>query len=266
MYDFHLHSEYSIDSKTSMEDMVLAAINKNMKSICFTDHVDFDSTAERIDFVFRTVDYFKNVRQVKYKYMKDIEILAGVEIGIQPHLLERYDVFIKSNDFDFVLMSVHSVNKLDIHADNFTRGIEPIKALEEYYNNMYYCIKNFNNFDALGHLDYIDRYFEDFSSIPRYEDYCYIIESILKLLIEKGKGIEINTAGTRYGLNYFHPKNQILKLYKELGGEIITIGSDSHSPENIGYEYKTVERMLRDLGFKYIHIFKERKKFPINIV
>ena len=79
MYDFHLHSEYSIDSKTSMEMMVLGAIDKNLKSICFTDHVDFDSTAQGIDFVFRTSEYFKNIKQVKYKYMKDIEILAGVE-------------------------------------------------------------------------------------------------------------------------------------------------------------------------------------------
>ena len=266
MYDFHIHSEYSIDSKTSMEDMVSAAINKNMKSICFTDHVDFDSTSQRIDFVFRTSDYFKNIRQVKYKYIKDIEILAGVEIGIQPHLIERYNNFINDNDFDFVLMSIHAVNKLDIHADNFTKGIKPIDALEQYYKDMYYCVKNFSNFDILSHLDYIDRYFESYSSIPRYDDYYNLVECILKLLIENGKGIEINTAGMRYGLGYFHPKIQILKLYKELGGEIITVGSDSHTPDNIGYKYRAVEKMLKELGFKYIHIFKERKKYPINII
>ena len=131
---------------------------------------------------------------------------------------------------------------------------------------MYKCVDNFNNFDVLGHIDYIDRYFEDFSTIPKYEEYHYLIESILKILIQKGKGIEVNTAGMRYGLDYFHPKIQILKLYKELGGEIITVGSDSHTPETIGYGYKAVEKMLKDIGFKYIHIFKERKKYPINII
>lgn len=266
MYDYHLHSEYSIDSKISMEAMVLAAIDKNMKSICFTDHVDFDSTSQKIDFVFRTSDYFRNIRQVKYKYMKEIEILAGVEIGIQPHLFDKYNKFIEENDFDFVLMSVHSVNKLDIHADNYIKGIEPLDALEGYYKDMYHCVKYFNNFDVLGHLDYIDRYFDDYSVIPKYDDYYYLVECILKLIIENGKGIEVNTAGVRYGLGYFHPKIQILKLYKDLGGEIITIGSDSHTPENIGYEYKTVEKMLKELGFKFIHIFKERKKYPINII
>lgn len=266
MYDYHLHSEYSIDSKASMEDMVISAIGKNLKSICFTDHVDFDSSSQRLDLVFRTSDYFRNIKQVKYKYMKDIEILAGVEIGVQPHLIDRYNKFIEENEFDFVLMSIHSVNKLDIHFDNFTNGIPPLEALEQYYKEMYQCIKEFDNFDVLGHIDYLDRYFEDFSLIPRYDEYFSFVKDILELLISKGKGIEVNTAGMRYGLNYFHPKIQILKLYKELGGEIITFGSDAHYPQDIGYGYKNVERMLKDLGFKYIHIFKERKKFPINII
>lgn len=265
MYDFHIHSEYSIDSKTSMEEMVLSAIEKNLKSICFTDHVDFESTVQKIDFVFRTGDYFRNINQVKYKYMKSIEVLGGVEIGVQPHLIHRYDKFIEENDFDFVLMSIHAVDKLDVSFDKFTHGMKPIDAITKYYEDMYKCIKTFNNYNVLGHLDYIDRYFEDFSTIPKYEEYSYMVEDILKLLIENGKGIEINTAGMRYGLSYFHPKLQILKLYKELGGEIITVGSDAHFPEDIGYGYRTVEKMLRDLGYKYIYIFKNRKKFPINI-
>ena len=75
----------------------------------------------------------------------------------------------------------------------------------------------------------------------------------------------MNTAGVKYGLGYYHPKIEILKLYKELGGEIITIGSDAHNPEFIGYEYKEVEKLLRELEFKYIYLYKERKKFPIHI-
>lgn len=113
-----------------MEDMVLGAIKNNMKSICFTDYVDFDSTSQRIDFVFRVSDYFRNIKQVKYKYMNQIEILAGVEIGIQPHLFEKYERFVEDNAFDFVLMSIHSVNKLDIHADGFTIGINPLDAID----------------------------------------------------------------------------------------------------------------------------------------
>lgn len=266
MYDSHLHSEYSMDSNSSMEDMVKSAINKNLKSICFTDHVDFDSTVQKIDFAFRTQDYFRNINKVKYKNKQIIEILAGVEIGMQPHLFERYNSFIENNPFDFVIMAIHAVNGKDIGAKDFTLGKKPIDILIEYYKEMYDCIQGFDNFDVLGHIDYIDRYFHDFSLIPDFKNYAGIIEIILKMLIEKGKGIELNTSGMRYGLDYFHPKINILKLYQALGGEIITFGSDAHSPANIGYEYKTCEKLLKDLGFKYIYIYKNRKKFPINIL
>lgn len=266
MYDFHLHSEYSMDSSSSMEDMVISAIKKNLKAICFTDHVDFDSTLQKIDFVFRTQDYFKNISKVKYKYKQDIEILSGVEIGMQAHLFKRYEHLLKDKPFDFVIMSIHAVNGKDIHSDNFTQEKRPLDALIEYYNTMQACVEGFNDFDVLGHIDYIDRYFDDYSLIPSFKDYGYIVEDILKVLIEKGKGIEINTGATRYGLDYSHPKIDILKLYKKLGGQIITFGSDSHSPSNVGHEYRTSEKLLKELGFKYIYIFKDRKKFPIDIL
>lgn len=266
MYDFHLHSEYSMDSNSSMEDMVVSAMEKNLKSICFTDHVDFDSTVQKIDFVFRPQDYFRNISKVKYRYKESIEILAGVEIGMQPHLFKRYDRFIKNNLFDFVIMSVHAVHGKDIRADEFTKGQKPIDALAKYYSDMYDCVKGFDNFDVLGHIDYIDRYFDDYSTLPKFQEYAHMVEGILKTLIEKGKGIELNSSGIRCGLDYFHPKYEILKLYKSLGGDIITFGSDAHSPKSIGYEYRTSEKLLKEVGFKYIYIFKDRKKFPINLL
>lgn len=265
MYDVHLHSQYSMDSTTDMEDTVIQAIKKNMKSICFTDHVDFDSTIQNIDFVFRTSDYFREINRVKYKYKKDIEILAGVEIGIQPHLFERYDQFLNNNGFDFVLMSIHAVGGEDIYVDKFTANKDPIVAIRAYYSDMLTCVKGFSNFDILGHIDYIDRYFADQNDIPELEVYEDLIVEILETIIKKGKGIELNTSGFRKHLGYFHPKLSILELYKELGGETITIGSDSHTPETVGSDYRLAEKMLRELGFKYIHIFKERKKFPINL-
>jgi histidinol-phosphatase (PHP family) len=266
MYDMHIHSQYSMDSTTDMEDIVIQAIKKNMKSICFTDHVDFDSTLEKIDFVFRTSDYFRDINRVKYKYKKDIEILAGVEIGIQAHLFERYKEFINNNMFDFVLMSIHSVKRQDIYVDNFTKDRNPSEALDEYYSDMLTCVRGFSNFDVLGHIDYIDRYFSSKEDIPDFEIHKDIIRQILKTIIQKGKGIELNTSGFRKDLGYFHPKLEILKLYKSLGGEIITIGSDAHTAHDVGSDYKLAEKMLRDLGFKLIHIFKDRKKFPINIL
>ncbi|MBC8589542.1 histidinol-phosphatase HisJ family protein [Wansuia hejianensis] len=265
MYDFHLHSNFSMDSQANMEDMVLSAINKDLKSICFTDHVDLESTSQLIDFQFIPEDYIKEIKKVKYRYMKEIEILCGVEIGMQPHLKIRYEEFIKNTPLDFVILSIHSINGRDIVIDEVFGDTEPFKALEEYYENMYESIKTFDNYDVLGHMDFIDRYIENKSLLPNYNNFYDIIIEILKLVIHNGKGIELNTAGLRHGLSYFNPKPDILRLYKNLGGEIITIGSDAHTPEFVGYKYREAERYLRDLGFKYIYLFKDRKKFPINI-
>ena len=180
MYDFHIHSDFSIDGKYLMEEMVVKAIDNNMKSICFTDHIDYDVTENKIDIDFRIDDYFKQVKQVKYKYMKSIEILAGVEIGMQPHLGDRYNKVISNNPFDFVIMSIHSIYGQDIHHDNFTHNKKPIVTLTEYYEYLYRCIEDFDNFNVLGHIDYIDRYFEDFSVLPAFEEYSPIIKKILK--------------------------------------------------------------------------------------
>lgn len=265
LYDYHLHSNFSIDSKATMESMVISGIEKGLKSICFTDHVDMETTENSLDIHFIPSDYFKEVNKVKYKYLKDIEVMAGVEIGLQPHLISRYKDFISENPFDFVILSIHAIQGKDIYFDKFLEGKNPYAALEIYYETMYRCIKDFDDFDTLGHIDFIDRYFDDFNMIPKYDEYSHLIDEILRLVIEKGKGIEVNTAGLRYGLGYFHPKINILRRYQELGGEILTIGSDAHSPEYVGYEYKLVEKMLKDIGFKYIYLYKERKKYPIKI-
>jgi len=265
MYDFHIHSEFSVDGKFAMGDFAEKAIEKDMKCICFTDHIDLETRKNKIDIGFIPSDYFKKAKQVKYNYKNRVEVLAGVEIGIKPELKKRYDEIINNNPFDFVILSVHSINEMDIHYDKFTSNKIPIDALNTYYDYMYQCIESYDNYDVLGHIDYIDRYFEDHNQLPKFNEYSNKVERILKSIISAKKGIEINTAGLRYGLEYFHPKMDILKLYKELGGEIITIGSDAHTPEHLNYEYENVRKLLKYLGFKNIFIFRERKKFPIFI-
>lgn len=264
MYDLHVHSEFSMDCKYSMDDIIMAAINKNLKAITFTDHIELEVTDKKLDIIFPIDDYFKRYRQVKSKYEKDIEILCGLEIGMQPHLNKRYDELINSYPFDFIIMSIHTVKGRDLFEDSYYNDREPLDIFIEYYADIYKSLEHFNNFDVLGHLDLIQRHYK-YSIDLKMEKYEYLIEKILRRLIEMGKGIELNTSGIRYGLPYYHPNIEILKLYKKLGGEIITIGSDAHKPEDIGYEYKEAEKLLRDIGYKYIFLFRNRKKFSITI-
>ena len=81
----------------------------------------------------------------------------------------------------------------------------------------------------------------------------------LKVLISKNIGLELNTAGLKYGLSFAHPQVEVLKRYRELGGEIITVGSDGHKPEHLAYDFHKVPDILEEAGFSYYTIFKNRK-------
>ena len=91
-----------------------------------------------------------------------------------------------------------------------------------------------------------------------YQDYADLIEEILKTIIEDGKGIEVNTGGYKYGLGYPNPHPDILKRYLELGGEILTIGSDGHCPEHMAYDFPKLRELLTSLGFRFYTIFQNQ--------
>ena len=114
-------------------------------------------------------------------------------------------------------------------------------------------------FDSYGHLDYVVRYGPARNLNYSYEAYQDLIDPILKTLIEKGKGLECNTGGLRYGLGHPNPCEDILRRYRQLGGEILTIGSDAHSPEQVGYGFQTASRLLAACGFRYYTVFHRRK-------
>ena len=122
------------------------------------------------------------------------------------------------------------------------------------------------DFDVYGHLDYVVRYGPNKNKFYSYEKFADIIDEILRTLISRGKGIELNMAGFKYGLGHAHPIMDILKRYKELGGEIITIGSDGHAPEQIAWEFEKVPAILKEAGFTYFTTYKNRiatfKKLP----
>lgn len=264
MYDMHIHSDFSIDTDILMEDMVKSAIEKNGKTICFTDHAEFGVGPENIDVVFRTEDFFRKFRQLRYSYADKIEILSGAELGLQPDQLEKYAQFAESAPFDFLLAAIHTVRHMDVYSGLIPRFTAQ-EALQMYYEDMLQCITEFDLFDSLAHIDYPDRYFPQDKPLPEFSDYREFVEPVLRTLIEKGKGLEVNTGGLRR-LPCVHPKPEILTLYQQMGGELLTFGSDAHRPDFIYHEYRATEKMLKELGFKYIFKYKERKKYPIHLM
>lgn len=265
MYDFHTHSHFSIDSSFPMHIMARKAIDIGLEGICFTDHVDLDYASPDISVEFSYRDYMNELLVVRASFSDDLEIFTGIEVGMQPHNLGDNIAFLKDKSFDFIIGSIHCVNKKDMYLESFLNGISINEGILCYFKEMLYCIDNFDDFDVLGHLDGIRRYIGNDETRFSYDLYKGFIHNVLFRLINSYKGIEVNTSGLRYGLSSYHPLPEILKLYRFLGGEIITLGSDSHSPDTLGYEHKNALKLLSSLGFRYYTIYKDRKPIFIKI-
>jgi len=258
MYDYHIHSSFSSDCETDMKDTIKRAIDIGLKEICFTDHIDYDYCSPDIDFDFDLDEYDNHISKMRKFYGDKIKILKGVEIGIQPHIIDRCDNLILDNGFDFVISSIHSCDRKDLYNGDFFIERTPREAYTKYLEELIYCAKNFKYFNVIGHLNILIRY-NDGVRKEKINDYFEYLEELFRILKDKNKGIEVNTSGFRDNLNDIMPPVEALKLYKEIGGEIITLGSDSHTPYTLALNFDYVYDLLKDLGFKYITTFEGRE-------
>jgi len=257
--DYHLHSHFSGDCQVPMAEMIKQAIDLGLHRLCFTDHHDIDFPSETIDFTLDIPAYIKLLEQYKAQYSSSIQLLTGIELGMQMHLHQALDQVIKTYPFDFVIASQHLAQGQDVYQKDFFQSHTKKEGYDLYFQDMLNNITAFDNFDVYGHLDYIVRYGHFKDKSMKLEDYQDIIDSILKTLIEKGKGIEVNTSGYKYLGHRPHPHPDIIKRYYDLGGEIITLGSDAHLAANIASDFDIAKELLISLGFKYFTTFVERK-------
>lgn len=259
LWDTHMHTHFSGDSEAEPISMIEQAIKLNLSGICITDHLDYDYPDDPKLFLPDLKKYAFTVKRLQKQYAKQIPICFGIELGLQPHLSQKHHDVLSEYDFDFVIGSSHVVHGADPYYPSYYEGRTEREAYREYFESILENIAAFDAFDVYGHIDYVVRYGPNKNADYSYEKYKDIIDEILKLLIFKGKGIEINTAGFKYGLEHPNPTEDILIRYHELGGEIITIGSDAHKPEHIAYDFKKVPDILKSCGFGYFTVFQKRK-------
>lgn len=257
--DYHMHTEFSLDSQVSMEDQVKQAILLGFDEIAITDHHEGDARAKNYGFETDITDYIAHFNQIKEKYKGKIIMKLGAEIGYESRGRKVIDDFISSNPFEFVICSMHSFNGEDFYSGEFFENKTKIEAFTRYFQAVKQTVSEFSNFDVFGHLDFICRYGDFPDKELNYLDYKDIIDEILILLINNSKGIELNTSGIRYGVGYMHPRFDIIQRYKQLGGEIITIGSDAHFAKDLGAHHEEARELLKEAGFKYFTVFNQRK-------
>lgn len=258
LWDTHLHTHFSGDSNTLPEAMIEAAIKKNLSGICITDHLDLDYPYDESEFLLDFDRYIPTIAALREQYGDRLCICTGMELGLQPHLAETHRNLLKQYRFDFVIGSSHVVHGIDPWYPEYFEHRSDREGFLEYFDSILENLAVYDDFDVYGHLDYIVRYAPEKNAHFSYSDFSDIIDEILKKLIASGKGIEINTGGFKYGLGHPNPTEDILRRYRELGGEIITIGSDAHAPEHLAYNFKAVPEILKSCGFRYFTVFKNR--------
>jgi len=260
--DCHLHSKFSPDSQENFENIITSAKNRGLKRIYFTDHYEYNNPCLPDPKDWLDLErYQSTLHSLHAQHKNELDIRLGIEFGMQPEIKEHLNEIAKKYPFDFIIGSSHTIggNDVGFDATEYAKGKNQFQFYQGYFEEILACIENFDSFDVYGHIDYIIRYGKYETKDVDMKAHHDILEEIFKKLIAKGKGIELNTSGIRYKLSQFHPKKEILQLYRSLGGEIITIGSDAHRAVDIGFEFSTAENLLQEVGFKYYTLFEKRK-------
>lgn len=255
MFDFHIHSRVSFDGHDSGETLARAARDRGLKEICFTDHLDYDPLGKMGDLTFDTRRYLAEYGPLD---IPGLAIRRGMEFGMTPDNQAQFKKDLLRLDFDFVLGSVHFVDGLDVYFEDYWRGKTVREAERRYLEDTLACVQAHSDFDVLAHLTYIAK--TRCHPAPRpvpYEAHREIIDEILRVLVKKGKGLELNTSGVdRCG--EFLPTADIFRRFRELGGQIVTIGSDAHRSDRVG-QYTTQACDILGSIFGYVCTFANRE-------
>lgn len=268
--DYHVHTNFSDDCEYPMQQVVEDAIARGLDEICFTDHVDYgvkqdpDDITQPVAFLFGdptkpllNVDYpayFAEIDRLRRVYAGRITLRQGMEFGVQTQTADAFRALYKKYDYDCILLSIHEIDNKEFWNQEFQEGKTQKEYNDAYFASMLEVISQYKDYSVIAHMDVMRRY--DAQGFYSYKNNLETIEAILRRLIADGKGLEVNTATTRYGIEDMTPAAGILQLYRALGGELLTIGSDSHKPTDLGCDIAPTQARLRELGFRAFYTYE----------
>lgn len=255
MFDYHMHTVVSYDGHNTPTEMAQAAVKAGLKEICFTDHLDYQLSVPR-----EKTAYTPEAYRSAYDHLQipDLTIRHGAEVGLASWNKEEICKDLSAYPYDFVLGSVHFINDEDVYYPEFWVGRDFLATERIYFEETLRCVELHDDFDVLGHLTYISKVKGHPSPrIIPLEDHKEAIAQIMKTLIAKGRGMEINTSGVDRCGDYL-PGIPYLKLFKELGGEIVTVGSDAHTADRVGQYTSNAIAMAKEI-FGHVCTFQDRK-------
>lgn len=255
MFDFHMHSRVSFDGHDSGLSMALTAKEKGLREICFTDHLDYDPLGKMGILAFDTECYNAEYDTLEVPGLK---IRRGMEFGMTVDNREQFRKDLLRRPFDFVLGSIHFADGLDVYYPEYWQGKTVFEAERRFLEVTLDAVRIHDDFDVLAHMTFIAKSISHPSPRPVvYAEHRELIDEILRELVRKGKGLEMNTSGMdRCG--GFLPTADCFRRFYELGGRIVTVGSDAHTCSRVGQYTDTACAMLKDI-FGYVCTFEKRE-------
>lgn len=262
--DYHFHTNFSSDCEQEISAIIEEAKKKGLNQLCVTDHYDMDfpilPEEPDMDFNLDFPTYYNTYSSLADSLRPEFDLRIGVELGVMPSITEKLNQFMKNQTaLDFSICSLHVVDNLDPYYPEYFEGKSDREAYYHYFETLLACVREFKQFNVCGHIDYIVRYGKNKADNFDIHDYSDLFQELFSILVARGQGIEINTGSLYRGLSFPHPHAEILKLYKEAGGEIITVGSDAHHAKHIAYGFDIAKELLLAYGFRYYTTFRQQK-------
>lgn len=268
MIDTHIHTHFSHDSTAKIEDYIEKAIDIGLNGITITDHIDHELFVDGVEpYNFDLNEYISEINSLRDNLAEkypNFKLLLGVEQGYNPPALEKTYEDIKILKPDYVISSAHLVNNVDIYLPEFYLNRTKEIVYKEYLEYIISNVEIHEDFDSIGHIGYICRYARFHDKLLNYEDFKNEFDKLFNLLIKREKALEVNTSGYKT-INQTLPNDTIISAYIRVGGKLITLGSDSHTPETLGMKFEETAKFIKKCGLDYITYFEQRKPKFIEI-
>ena len=266
LVDTHSHTTYSFDGQQTPRELIEAARQAGLGGICVTDHYEKDIfSTEGKESTFPLDAYFQEMLPLRREHQSAPFFLIGVELSYLPHLRDFFRDFIRQYPFDAVIMSLHVVDGVDPYYDPSLFNRDKKKAYGHALGLMLEMIRTCPDFDIVGHFDYFSRYVSGPDRKMTLISLADEIDELFRAVIETGKALEINTrtvakmqAAGYQGADAW-PDPAIIRRYLELGGTLITLGSDAHKSSEPGSLLPDAAAWLESLGCRWLTYFKERQ-------
>lgn len=264
--DFHMHTYFSPDGHMTAQEAIEAGIRAGVTDLCFTEHMDLGHHMEQFNRV-PEFDRMKSTVEEMRKQFPEMNIYHGVEAGYIRDTAEMTARVLATQDLDYVLLSTHCVDGMDCYLPEAKRGRDKETAYKRYLETVYESVTDSclqDAYDCVGHIGYIAKcmYYED--NVLPYEMFPGLFDDILLQLVKQEKGMEVNTSGVKRA-GHVLPHPSIVRRYYELGGRIITVGSDAHRTDRVGEYVCDTLRVIKKCGFQEVAVFSKREAKFIGI-